>query len=71
MKIIKLPDPIKCSCCGCEFEYDDRDVYESYKMTDGEDIIVFNVYVDCPICRTKFSLKEEIQDGQYYEGQDY
>ncbi len=62
MKILKLPDPIKCSCCGCEFEYDDRDIFESYNMTEGESTVTFNVYVECPICKQRFSIREDIEE---------
>lgn len=33
MKVLKGPDPIKCTCCGAEIEYEHEDV-NSYTKSD-------------------------------------
>lgn len=73
-KIIKegeLPGKrVKCDYCGCEFEYDKRDVSEERQMPDYVPysamplsmIINYGYFVACPYCHTTHKLPADILD---------
>ena len=62
MEIIKIPkwSIIKCSC-GAEFKIDKDDVVintlERYSMEESGFITYRKLYIECPFCGEKHSLK--------------
>lgn len=62
-KVIKPADkfkPIKCSVCGCTYEYEEGDRIEigSYSGIGGGTLIVFRK-LDCPVCGNDNTLEME------------
>lgn len=63
MKVLKGPDPIKCTCCGAEIEYEHEDV-NSYTKSDK--ITLFGsfertriFFIRCPVCDALIELGHE------------
>lgn len=51
MKVIKMPNikPIKCSVCGCEYEYEQGDdIVKVCKF--GEVVETYLCFLPCPFC---------------------
>lgn len=62
-KVIKPADkfkPIKCSVCGCTYEYEEGDKIEvaSYAGIVGKPLVVFRILC-CPICSNENTLELE------------
>lgn len=64
MKIINLGNlntNVKCSFCGCEYEFCGSDVFDEYDVSCNLNptigLIPRRKYVYCPICRTKEYIK--------------
>lgn len=64
----KLPvKRAKCNYCGCEFEYDKRDVAKRERLGDEfqyctSRTITYDYSVACPYCHTKHPLPAGILD---------
>ena len=57
MKIIKFPSENIITCkCGCEFEFDEKDVKRDILYLGT--VAKFSVYICCPFCSKKHLLKE-------------
>lgn len=60
-KITRLPEPIECDKCGCEFTFDDQDIYVTalrrpswlFGLPVNRECRV----VKCPICGEELVLK--------------
>ena len=52
--------PIKCSVCGCTYEYEEGDKIEvsSYAVIVGKPLVVFRTLC-CPICSNENTLELE------------
>lgn len=70
-KIIKegeLPvKRVKCEYCGCEFEYDKRDVAKRERLGEGFPYyaprsLTYDYSVACPYCHTNHPLPSDILD---------
>ena len=60
-KVIKPADkfkPIKCSVCGCTYEYEQGDHIEIFSAHGLNEIIVFRK-LDCPVCGNDNTLEVE------------
>lgn len=67
MKVIKMPNikAIKCSVCGCEYEYERRDkvvLIPKYGTTPLE----YKCLLRCPICgsNNEMCFDEEEEEGK-------
>lgn len=77
MKILKhgifynKKDIIKCQC-GCEFEYNEKDILVDNSFTLTSLPSQYNRYVFCPECHQKIKLSNIYKSDisiKYYEGE--
>ena len=74
MKVIAMPNikPIKCSDCGCEYEYEQGDELVKVKKRDywGDIPGAFLYFLKCPFCGRTNELcfdEEEVKEAERYE----
>ena len=47
----------KIECvCGCEFEYEDRDIVTDYSLAYTSNSMQYEQYVLCPECKSRINL---------------
>lgn len=70
MKVIKMPNikPIKCSVCGCEYEYEQGDELVKVNKSNywGDIPDAFLYFLKCPVCgrNNELCFDEEEEEGK-------
>lgn len=74
MKVIKMPNikPIKCSDCGCEYEYEQGDELVKVNKRNywGDIPNAFLYFLKCPVCGRTNELRfdeEKVEEAERYE----
>lgn len=67
LKLKSWSKKITCHKCGCVFEIDINDFYDSAYLSHGQDYCIMHYYTDCPHCKETFDFLQDSLFGSHNE----